>query len=87
MKSGSRYDSRILTKKTSGSERVLKRRRAVCILLWFVICVTMGFVIYKFYSQKHMSDKSVHTIELEGSVSVGNELKDDVPFGPWMADK
>lgn len=87
MKSKSRYDSRMLTKKSSGSERVLKRRRAVCILLWFAICIAVGIVIYKFYSVKHMSDRPIHTIELEGSVSVGNELKDDVPFGPWMADK
>jgi hypothetical protein len=83
MKKRARYDSKKLGKSSSGSEHVYKVRRRFIIFVWLVVCIGIGTAIYFNYSAKNMSDTSAKTITLDTGVTTGNELKDDVAFGPW----
>lgn len=81
-----KYDSRKLKRHSSGTELVYKRRRLILIALWFVICIGIGVVVYNGYSKKHMSDTPANSSYSEEKVTTGNELLENVPFGPWMAE-
>lgn len=81
-----RYNSRKLKRHSSGTELVYRKRRFLLIVFWLFICVGIGIWIYKGYSVKKMSDTPVKSEYAGSGVTTGNELKDGVPFGPWMSE-
>lgn len=80
-----RYNSKKLKRHASGTELVYRKRRMLLIVLWLFVCIGIGIWIYKGYSEEHMSDTPVNN-GYTGGVTTGNELLEDVPFGPWMAE-
>lgn len=83
MKKKVRYNRKKLAGKRSGTELVYRKRRMMIIALWLVFSIIVGFAYYKYYSSAKMSDTPVKSIQLDGGVKTGCELKDDVPYGPW----
>lgn len=81
-----RYNRRKLKRRSSGTELVYRKRRLLLIVLWLFVCIGIGIGIYKGYSVKNMSDTPVKSEYSGSGVTTGNELKDGVPFGPWMSE-
>ncbi|MGN0165403.1 MAG: hypothetical protein ACI39R_04410 [Lachnospiraceae bacterium] len=81
-----RYNSKKLKRHASGTELVYRKRRLLLIALWLLLCVGIGVWIFKDYAAQHMSDTPVKAQYTNSGVTTGNELKEDVPFGPWMAE-
>ena len=81
-----RYDSKKLKRHSSGTELVYRKRRMIVIVLWLLICVGIGVWIFKGYAEQRMSDTPVKNAYTSNGVTTGNELLQDVPFGPWMVD-
>lgn len=82
----SRYDEKMLVRKKSGTVYALKKRRNIALIIWLVVCIAIGIGIYFGYAKENLSDTPIKSVGYEGGVTTGNELLEDVPFGPWMAN-
>ncbi len=82
----SRYNQKMLVRKKSGTIHALKKRRNLALVIWLVVCIAIGVGIYFGYSKENMSDTPIKSVGFDGGVTTGNELLEDVPFGPWMAE-
>lgn len=82
----SRYNQKMLVRKKSGTIHALKKRRNLALIIWLAVCIAIGAGIYFGYSKENMSDTPIKSVGFDGGVTTGNELLEDVPFGPWMAE-
>ena len=83
MRKKERYKSRRLTARKSGTERVFRNHRKIVIILWLMLSLVIGVIIYKGFTADRFSDTPVKNIQLEGGVKTGCDLNEELPFGPW----